>query len=177
MKNKVILVGHGGSGKDHLVKYLNDKGFMKNIGYTTRPIRSGETDGKDYYYISNESFQQKINDNFWHEYNIFVPEKEWYYGSSIEQFKEKNLFIKEPIGILKLTTTQRAQSMIIFININEGTRRERMLSRGSDDSVTRRINGDRKDFKDYNDFDLEIINPYFKCDEVYEDIINYLKNS
>ena len=48
--NKIILVGKGASGKDHLRKILEGRGFTYGISYTTRPPREGEIDGQDYYF-------------------------------------------------------------------------------------------------------------------------------
>ena len=43
--NKVILVGKGASGKDHLRKILEGRGFTYGTSYTTRPPREGEMVG------------------------------------------------------------------------------------------------------------------------------------
>ena len=45
-KNKVILVGKGGSGKDYLRKIMENFGFLYCKSYTTRPIREEEENGK-----------------------------------------------------------------------------------------------------------------------------------
>ena len=175
MKNKIILVGHGGSGKDHLSNFLIREGYKKNVAYTTRPKREGEVDGVDYNFITTNDFEQKINEKFWHEYNIFIPEKRWYYGSSKYNFEKCQLFIKEPQGVSQLKKTERDKCLVVFININENIRKERMLSRKKNaDSVQRRIESDRKDFKDFKDFDIEINDPNFDSVEVFKEIKKFL---
>ena len=141
MKEKVILLGPGGCGKDYLASYLLFKGFKKNVSYTTRPPRKGKkTDGRDYYFISVEDFENKIGEFFWEEYNMFIPEKKWYYGTSKQSYIDSNLLIKEPTGVSQLSLAQRDECFIIFINIPEEIRRERLLKRkGMEDSVERKI--------------------------------------
>ena len=50
--NKIILVGKAASGKDHMRKILQGRGFTYGVSYTTRPKRPNEIDGEDYYFIS-----------------------------------------------------------------------------------------------------------------------------
>ena len=106
MKNKVILVGQGGGGKDYLGQYLINMGFKKNIAYTTRPEREGEIDGEDYNFIMPDDFEGRIQENYWHEYNCFIPDKRWYYGSSREQYESCDLFIKEPCWLVTTSSSQ-----------------------------------------------------------------------
>lgn len=172
-KSKVILVGHGGCGKDYLAEYLIEKGFNRNIAYTTRPQREGEINGEDYFFINSDNFETKIDEGFWHEYNIFIPEKKWYYGSSQTQYDNCNLFIKEPNGVSLLKDTEREDCFVIYINISEQIRRERMSVRKKNaDSIERRIEGDKKDFDGYTNFDYEINEEKFNTEQIYNVILS-----
>jgi hypothetical protein len=50
-KSRIILCGKAASGKDHLRKILEGRGFKYGVSYTTRPPRQGEIDGKDYLFV------------------------------------------------------------------------------------------------------------------------------
>jgi guanylate kinase len=50
---RIIIVGKGGSGKDHMRKKLEEAGFRYCVSHTTRPPRDEEINGKDYYFISS----------------------------------------------------------------------------------------------------------------------------
>ncbi len=54
----VVLSGPSASGKDAVITALAASGFpfRKVVTATTRPMRPGEVDGKDYYFISREEF-------------------------------------------------------------------------------------------------------------------------
>ena len=65
----VILSSPSGAGKTTLVKLLSErKGFTTSISHTTRPPRSNEVDGKDYYFVNNTKFEKMIKNNEFLEY-------------------------------------------------------------------------------------------------------------
>ena len=80
-KNKrIIIVGKAASGKDFLKKKFKEKGFKLDVSYTTRPIRTGEIEGEDYYYKSKEDFQDMVIRNKFYEY---VKHGDYYYGTGL----------------------------------------------------------------------------------------------
>ena len=62
MKGKLIIVsGPSGSGKSTVTKIVKDKlNIPLSISATTRNPRDGEIDGKDYFFLSEEEFKNKI---------------------------------------------------------------------------------------------------------------------
>ena len=62
MKGKLIIVsGPSGSGKSTVTKIVKDKlNIPLSISATTRNTRDGEIDGKDYFFLSEEEFKNKI---------------------------------------------------------------------------------------------------------------------
>ncbi|MFA5074872.1 MAG: guanylate kinase [Candidatus Babeliales bacterium] len=68
-----VLSAASGAGKTTLsnetVKRLQKEDYKisKVITYTTRPPRPGETDKKDYFFVSHKEFEQKFKDNFFLE--------------------------------------------------------------------------------------------------------------
>lgn len=158
--NKIILVGKAASGKDHLRKVLQDRGFTYGISYTTRPPREGEIDGHDYYFITEDEFKKKIDNGFWYEWIQFNG---WYYGTSNDQFKRDcNLFIMTPKGISHIDPTDRKECTIMYLDISIEERTQRLNVRHMlGDSLKRRIEADEFDFKDFTDYDVRIDNPNF----------------
>ena len=151
MKKRLIIVGKGGSGKDHLRKMLEAKGFKYCLSHTTRPIREGEENGKDYWFIKS-SILPSMADDFYEA--VFF--NNWFYGTSLDEFYSSNLFIMTPKGVEKLKPEDRIESNILYLNIDEETRRTRLEGRRDADDVRRRLEADFADFKDFTDFDFEI---------------------
>jgi|694.fasta_scaffold81552_3 guanylate kinase len=161
---RIILVGKGGSGKDYARKLLEDAGFRYCVSHTTRPPREGEINGKDYYFISKDAAaHQFAAKDLFYEYVIFNG---WVYGTTKDEFVKSNLFIMTPSGISKIKPSDRVESFIVYFDIDEETRRNRLLSRRDADNVERRIEADEKDFENFNDFDHRINDPNFGMNDI-----------
>ena len=159
MHKRIILVGRAASGKDYIRKKFEARGFRYAVSYTTRPPREGEIDGVDYIFISQEEAQEMIKNDDFYEYVEFNG---WIYGTTCDQFDEDHVFIMTPSGLAHLDEDSRKKSFVIFIDIDEEVRRERMAIRNMPgDSVDRRIEADRKDFENFTNYDIRITNPDF----------------
>ncbi len=81
--NKVfVLSGPSGSGKSTLINMLMEKYkelFSFSISSTTRPIRDGEIDKVNYYFLSKEEFEEKIENKELIEYQQIYGN---YYGTT-----------------------------------------------------------------------------------------------
>ncbi len=98
-KKIFIITGPSGAGEDSVIngikKYFS---IEKIITSTTRPIRPKEIDGRDYYFLSHEEFQEKIKNNKFFEWKL--EDNGNYYGGT---FKEIERVIKsDKIGIWKI---------------------------------------------------------------------------
>ncbi len=65
----IILSSPSGAGKTTLVKLLSEKNnFFISISHTTRKPRLNETNGKDYFFVTNQEFERLINNDEFLEY-------------------------------------------------------------------------------------------------------------
>tara|TARA_Y100000389_G_scaffold19791_1_gene17115 strand:- start:5746 stop:6222 length:477 start_codon:yes stop_codon:yes gene_type:complete len=158
MSKRIIICGHGGSGKDYLKNKLVEKGFNPSISFTTRKARVGEIDGVDYYYCSNEQFDSMIKNKELYEYKEF---RGWFYGTSLKEFYSSEIFIMTPPSIKELSKKDRKNSFIVYLDIDERIRKMRLSSRNDVDSVDRRLRTDKEMFENFNDYDLRIVEPDF----------------
>src|SRR6478672_5633308 len=62
--NLIIISSPSGGGKGTLIKeVLNTVPDLTcSVSYTTRPIRPGEQDGREYFFISREDFEHRRNE-------------------------------------------------------------------------------------------------------------------
>jgi guanylate kinase len=69
----IILSSPSGAGKTTLVKLLSkSRDFYTSISHTTRKPRNNEEEGKDYYFVNNDQFQNLIKKKEFLEYaNVF----------------------------------------------------------------------------------------------------------
>ena len=152
---RIILCGKAASGKDFARQLFENRNFKYAVSYTSRPKRDGEVEGKDYFFLSEEQFKDLIKIDYFYEYVDFNG---WFYGTSNQQFYEDNIFIMTPSGISKLLPEDRKNSFIIYFDIPEHIRKERLEIRNDMDKPKRRFKTDHDDFKDFKDYDLRITN-------------------
>jgi len=159
---KIILVGPAASGKDYIREKLTDKSkeFCFSAKYTTRPIREGEEDGKEYFFITEKEFKELIPINFFIEYSIYNG---WYYGTARIAWETCNLFILTPDGLRQLQNKNidLSNALILYFNPSKEIRKKRLSNRHDTDSVERRLNADNIDFENFELFDIQIKNEDF----------------
>ena len=157
----VIVMGPSASGKDTLVNEIikNSKGrYSKLISTTSRPMRDGETEGVEYYFVTQEKFKAKLENRRIVEsrcYETLVDGKPdvWYYGTEVfGPSLDLRFCIKDPMGAAALAKhCELIGEPYAFIEVKcpEKTRTKRAEKRGSFDESewNRRLEADKKDFK------------------------------
>ena len=162
MKYIVAFIGKAGAGKDTImqgVAKLNPDWNMI-VSCTTRPKRENETEGINYYYLTNEEFAQKVLNGDMLEATYF---NNWHYGTMASSLHEGvNLGVFNPEGYDCLTEMNSKDIKIIGIYVccNDKTRLLRQLNREKDPDVheiIRRFSADEEDFYDIdNDPDYPV---------------------
>lgn len=159
MKPITILMGKSSSGKDTIANYLcKNYNYNKNISYTTRPIREGEKNGIDYYFVNKNIFTDMILHNELIEYRTYntlvdnIPDQ-WYYGLHKEKnnidFTKQNILILDYEGCLNaLQYFGIDKCKVIYIDCPDNIREKRAKKRGSFDKFEwdRRCKDDNKVF-------------------------------
>ncbi|MFL2084082.1 guanylate kinase, partial [Leuconostoc mesenteroides] len=71
----IVLSGPSGVGKGTVRKAIFEEesiDFQYSISATTRQPRAGEVDGEDYFFVTREQFEEKINNGDMLEYAKYV---------------------------------------------------------------------------------------------------------
>lgn len=117
----IIFCAPSGSGKTTIVKHLLqvNSNLLFSVSACTRNKREGETHGKDYYFLSKEAFQQKIDAGEFLEYEEVYGGN--YYGtlkSEIERIWSLGktvLFDVDVVGGLHLKSYFGDKALAIFV--------------------------------------------------------------
>lgn len=173
----IILVAPSGSGKTTIARrLLNDFPRIKfSVSATTRPPREGEQDGKDYFFLSREEFDQKIKQDDFLEWEEFYNRSR--YGtlrSEVDKLIESGYFPLLDIevkGALNIKRQYGSRSVSIFIqppSIEE--LKKRLLSRGTEDdaSLETRLKRAQKELGYATRFDYVVIND--ELDTAYKQV-------
>jgi len=169
-KEKLIILGHSGSGKDYLRRGLVKLGLKYFPKFTTRPKRKMEVDGVDYHFLTNEKFSDLKSIN---EIKVFqeflISGQIWNYGITKENWENNQLFIMTRHELEQIDSEERKNCFVVYLNIEPEVRRKRLLKRADqNDSISRRIEADEKDFKGFKDYDLSITDPEFDAEWIYD---------
>lgn len=168
MSHVFVVSGPSGVGKGTLCKKLltdyPDLGLQLSVSMTTRSPRQGETDGKDYFFVSRDKFEHAIKHDQlleWAEYN------QQYYGTpwtSVEApLKQKKpvLLEIEPVGAFQVKKRYGAQSALVFIlPPSLKTLLERLTTRGTNtpEDIKHRLTIAQEEIAKKDQFDHQLVN-------------------
>lgn len=168
-REKILIVGKSGSGKDYLLRQLESKGLKSSIKVTTRPKRENEINDLDYHFKSNNEFDLIKENNKMIVTQEFKNDKDelWKYGVLLEDFNKSQVFIMTPGELTQISIGIRKNCFIVYLDIDLNIRESRISNRNdSNDSIKRRLDADEIDFKDFKDYDLRITDPMFDVDTI-----------
>lgn len=155
---KIILVGRSCSGKTTLKDYMIEHHAWKpDISYTTRPIRDDETNGTDYHFVEERNFVDGIKNGKFIQHDYFNGR---YYGTHVNEFLSKDVFIMTPDGITSLTQELREKCIVVYLDVPKTTLINRMIRRGdmTGGQIEKRVAADTDEFDGFEDFDVRIYN-------------------
>lgn len=141
----IILTGPSASGKTATCLYLQDHyGIKKVITHTTRPMRNGEVNDIDYHFVSKEEFDRMIDNDEFVEHVTFNGNS---YGTSKKEVRIDKCMALEINGAMTYKSFNDPKIVLFYMNLDEKTCKERMLSRGDDpERVEARIENDKNAF-------------------------------
>ena len=178
----IVVSSPSGVGKTTLVKLLveRNKNFEISISSTTRKPRKNEIEGKDYYFVNEEKFNDLIKTKSFYEYarvftNLYGTLKEPVI-KSISQGKDVLFDIdwqgSEQIKRLKL---KNKLISIFILPPNIETLRDRLTNRDMKDKLIlkRRMSQFKDDVLHWKEYDYVVINNDLeKCYKVIMSIID-----
>ena len=179
----VVLSSPSGAGKTTLVKKISlENNFQISISHTTRPPRTNEINGKDYFFVNEDKFEALIKKDEFLEYaKVF----ENYYGSS-KQPVIKNLdsgnnviFDIDWQGTEQIKKQKLNYKLITFFILPPSRKVlfERLSNRDMKDKniVEERMKQFDQDILHWKNYDFVVIND--ELEKCYYEITNFLKSS
>ena len=164
MSNIYYLMGKSSSGKDTIYKRIKElHPELKTVTiYTTRPIREGEENGKEYYFVNEEKLQQLLDDGKVIELRTYdTVHGPWNYFTV-----DDGQFDQDTADYLMIGTLESYQKMReyfgeerivpLYIEVEDGERlmraltRERMQKEPKYAEMCRRFLADTEDFSEEN---------------------------
>lgn len=162
----IIVVAPSGSGKTTiarmLLKELDKVRF--SISATTRPARPGEEHGEDYFFLSEEEFDDRIASGGFLEWEYYNGKRYGTLRSEVDKLMEMGYFPLLDIevkGALNVKRMYGSQSLAVFIQPPSLEELERRLEgRGTEDErdLTSRLELAREEMQYADRFDHTVVN-------------------
>lgn len=163
-----IVSAPSGAGKTSLLKRLRTdlENCTISISYTTRPMRPGEINGRDYYFVSGAEFEQMLkNDAFLEFAKVF----DHYYGTARQTVME-NLDQGQDVileidwqGAQQVRKKMPASRSIFILPPSREILEQRLRSRGQDSEevIARRMRDAKSEISHYHEYDYLVVNEIF----------------
>ena len=189
----IVLTGKTAAGKDTVVAQLQHKfpDLKKIITTTSRNIRTGERNGIDYFFLSEQDFRNKIAAGDFIEYveyggNLYGTEKNqitnnlnqdliWRIDPSragqIREFIQKTFEEDLAEDLLK-------RVLSIYLTVDDATILKRLESRGLNRAeIEKRMQEDARFWQEYqNTYEFVVENVPGRLDETVSKILSIIEN-
>jgi guanylate kinase len=162
----VVISAPSGSGKTTIARAIMQQypSMLFSVSATTRAPRSGEVDGRDYFFLAREEFQKRVQQGDLVEWEEIYGD---YYGtlkSEVDRALNRGsvmLFDVDVKGALSIKRTYPDDSLLIFIKPPSfDVLQHRLLNRKTEDEATikRRLDRVPMELEKGDQFDWQVVN-------------------
>lgn len=177
----VVVSGPAGSGKGTVNgKLLESDDFRFSVSATTRAPRPGEQDGVNYYYISREEFQRRIEQGEMLEYTEYCGN---FYGTPLREAEQvlasgKHLILEiEVEGAMNVKAKYPDAVLIMLLPPSHAVQEQRLRGRGTEieEKILERLARTREEAKFFDQYDYIVYNHDNMSDRAVSDILSIVR--
>ena len=179
----IILSGPSGVGKGCVrqeIMNMNKVQLTYSISMTTRERRDKEVDGRDYYFVSDEEFQNNIDKGNFLEWANFVGHRYGTPKDKVEQLRDagKNVFLEIEINGASQVLSKVKDDRVISIFLMPPSfaaleKRIRKRKTESEDIIQERLQKGLKEMTMTENYDHVVIND--KVERAAQEIVDLIK--
>lgn len=161
----IVVSGFSGAGKGTLMKRLvsDYDNYALSVSMTTRQPRTGEVDGREYFFSTKEEFEKKIEEEGLVEYACYCDN---YYGTPREYVEKKLEEGKDVIleieiqGALKIKQKFPTALLLFVMPPSAAELKRRLVGRGTEteDVIEKRLKRATEEAEGIENYDYIVIN-------------------
>jgi guanylate kinase len=160
-----VISGPSGAGKGTLIRgVLEQRPDIAQVATsaTTRPMRPGEEDGREYFFLSTEEFLAKVDEGEFVEWVEFAGNHYGTLKSEVDRLLSQgaNVILELEVDGSLVIKEARPDACLIFIDTDLTELRRRLISRQTEglDEIDRRLQIAEEQSKDKLRFDHVVHN-------------------
>ena len=165
MTTVFIISAPSGSGKSTLThRLVQEVPFLRfSISYTTRPPRSQESPGKDYFFISRDEFEARVQKGEFLEHAEVFGHLYGTHSSELERAASENVDLILDIdvqGARQLKERIPAAVSIFILAPSRQVLEQRLRTRSQDSEsvIQRRLHDAAEEIRNYSQYDYVLVN-------------------
>jgi len=162
----IVISGPSGCGKTSIARKILQRhpDMLFSVSATTRPKRSVEVDGRDYFFLTKDEFEEKIRQGELVEWELIYGD---YYGSLKSEIDRalfsgrSMLFDVDVKGALSIKRKYPTDCVLVFVNppsLEVLTERLRNRKTESEETLCRRIERVTMELERAREFDSCVVN-------------------
>jgi guanylate kinase len=181
----IVFSGPSGVGKSTVRKVFFQEpnlNLVYSISMTTRPIRLGEVEGVDYFFVTKDEFMRNIKEGNLLEYAEFVGN---YYGTPknyVDQLRKegKNVVLEIEVNGAEQVLAKCPDAISIFLlppSFDELEKRIRTRKTEADEVILQRLNKARREMNMKDRYSHVVVNKEIEvtAKEIKDIIESYIK--
>ncbi len=159
-----VISGPSGVGKNTIIREIMNRvdGLSYSVSHTTRPPRKGEVNGKDYYFVDEETFKKMIENGEFVEWAKVYSD---YYGTSFFSIREKLSQGKDVIldldvqGGMNIKKYFKNSTLIFVLPPSIEELKKRLKKRGTDErTIEERLSNLKYEIEMAKSYDFIVLN-------------------
>ena len=176
----IVISGPSGTGKDTIVEKVlkKDKNTWLSVSATSRKIRKGEKEGVNYFYLTKEEFEERIDAGYFLEYATYADN---YYGTPREEIIKKLDQGIDVILVIEIEGAKKIKELVpeaLFIFImppSEKALLKRLSGRQTEDKekIIKRFNLAYQEMNEVTKYNYVVVND--DLDEAVSKVLAIIK--